>query len=169
MYVTLGIILLFFVWALSSFGQKKTMTREELRERMHQRMRDHLIQGFGSQEDIFKDMDTLFNEPLVSQNFQSEWAETSSGRRLTLTPKTPEQKLDLKIENGIITIKGETKEEGMVSEFTNSFSVPDDCDPGRVKISQGKGTIIVDLPFIKTEPKKEVLKPIKPSESDIQI
>lgn len=175
MYVTLGIILLFFVWAFSSFGQKKITTEDEalkrhmqMREQMHQRLRDHLIQGFGNDEDIFKDMEQLFGESMtldMPSHFKSEWSETSTGRRLVVTPKTPEQKLDISIANGMITIKGG---EGR-SNFSSSFSVPQDCDASRVKMSQGKGTIIVDLPYLKNEIKKETFRPVAPSKDDVQI
>lgn len=169
MYVTLGIILLLFVWAFSSFGQKKILSPEEetlrrhmqLRDQMHQRLRDHLIQGFGSDEDIFKDMDQLFNDTMITDmpaHFKSEWSETSTGRRLVVTPKSPEQKLDIQIQNDMITIKGGEAN----SSFTSSFSVPQDCDGSRVKMSQGKGTIVVDLPYTR-------LKPLAPSKDDVKI
>jgi len=70
MYVILGLILVAFLWALSSLGQKsqdlsqQMQKRLELREEMHRRMMDKLLRGVGPDQDLFKDMEQMFEESM---------------------------------------------------------------------------------------------------------
>lgn len=198
MYVTLGVMFLLVFWAFSSMGQKTTapnseleqlQKRLELREEMHRRMMDKLINGNGPDQDMFKDMERAFEEVFSdsftgvdsftphAQNFKAEWTETSSGRTLVITPKTPEQKLDINVNNNMVTIKGETETKSAQGSskmsFNNSFSVPGDVDAKKVIMGQKDGKILVQFPYVSvksvTIPPKNERKPLPPNENDVSI
>jgi HSP20 family molecular chaperone IbpA len=202
MYVTLIILFSFLFWAVSSFGQKKTppknkldtlQKRMQLREEMHRRMMNKLINGIGNDEDLFKDLEQMMNESFQDaftdmESFESfsfsggigseaqyktEWTESSQGRTLTITPTRPDQKLDLNVQNNMVTIKGKSEN----SEFSGSFNVPNDCDSSKVKMSQKDGKIVMEFPYKvakkivspQNPPIKDERIPIKPSENDVTI
>lgn len=205
MYVTLAAILLLFIWAISCLGQKITSDdkganfdrmkrRMELREEMHRRMRDKLLHGIGPDQDLFKDIEQMFEDSMSdafsgldqfqidSDNFKSEWMESKTGRTLVIIPKEKDQKLNIDVSDAAITIKGETQHKTATSTysstFSNSFPVPDDCDGTKVKMDQKDGKILVQFPF-KTgksvttpriqPPKEEERKPLPPSEGEVTI
>jgi HSP20 family molecular chaperone IbpA len=199
MYVTLGVIFLVFlagfilVGRMISFAQNPIddglRKRLELREEMHKRIRDKLIYGIGPDQDMFKDIEQMFEESMSeslsgfsvrSNAFQTEWQENSSGRTLIITPQSPEQKLNIDVNSSMITIKGESVQKSngstVSSSFSNSFSVPDDCDGSRVQMDQKDGKILVHLPYRSSKTqlpeiklKKPERKPLPPSTDDVQI
>ncbi len=199
MYVTLGVIFLVFftglmlVGRMISFAQNPSddgfRKRMELREEIHKRIRDKLIHGIGPDQDMFKDIEQMFEESMAeslsglsvrSNAFQSEWRENSSGRTLIITPQSPEQKLNIDVNSTMITIKGESVQKNngstVSSSFSNSFSVPDDCDGSRVQMDQKDGKILVHLPYRNSKTqipeiklKKPERKPLPPSTDDVQI
>lgn len=201
MYLTLAILLSLLLWAVTSFGQKNKTSdpaidsmqkRMQLREEMHRRMMNKLLHGIGPDEDLFKDLEQMLEESMtdslqgldsldsigaVTSNYQTEWQEDKKGRTLIVTPQNPDQQLDINVQNDVITIKGKkeikTPQGSSVSSFANSFSVPGDCDPGKVKIRQDAGRILIELPYLAvkevTLPKKPERTPIKPTEGDVTI
>lgn len=199
MYVVLTVMFVFVFYAGTLLGQQGSRPvdqdtdlmekRLKMREEMHRRMLDKLINGVGPDQDLFQDMEQFMNDVMkdtftgfdsLSQkddNYKMEWTESASGRTLNLTPKTPEQQLDINVSNGLIIIKGKVEEKRQngiaVSNFTNSFNVPGDCDPGKVKISQDKGKILVAFPWRSAKPAeikpKQDRKPIPPSKTDVPI
>lgn len=201
MYVVLGIMFLFVFWAGALMGQQSSRPvddkesasmekRLKMREEMHRRMMEKLLKGTGPNEDMFKDMEQFLDEVMTdsfsgfdsftrttAQNYKMEWSETSVGRVLTITPQSPEQKLDIDISNGLVIIKGKTENKSgnsvSISNFSNSFNVPGDCDPSKVKIDQKDGKILVQFPFWNSkaisDKQKNDRKPIPPSDSDVQI
>lgn len=201
MYVVLTIMIAVVFWAGTLLGQQGSRPvddqtsdlmekRLKMREEMHRRMMDKLLHGKGPDQDMFSDMEKMMEDLMSdsftgfsslnmssSSNFRMEWLESSAGRTLALTPKDPKQNLDINVSNGLIIIKGKSEEKTphgvSVSNFTNSFNVPDDCDPSKVTIEQKEGKILVQFPFRKAraidlKPKDE-RKPLKPSKSDVQI
>lgn len=201
MYVVLGIMFLFVFWAGALLGQQSSRPvddkesasmekRLKMREEMHRRMMEKLLKGTGPNEDMFKDMEQFLDEVMTdsfsgfdsftrttAQNYKMEWSETSEGRVLTITPQSSEQKLDIDISNGLVIIKGKTENKSgnsvSISNFSNSFNVPGDCDPSKVKIDQKDGKILVQFPFWDSraisDKQKNDRKPIPPSDSDVQI
>lgn len=200
MYVTLAVIFLLMVWAISALSQMgpsepqspapqnfdRMKRRMELREEMHRRMREKLFHNRGG-DDIFQGMNEFFEDAMSDfdisapqMNFQHEWSESKDGRTLVLTPQE-DQKLDIDVKSGMITIKGETKVQeensSYSSSFSNSFSVPSDCDGSKVKMSQKDGKILLDFPFkdvksISTKPnseKKHERRPLPPMEGEVAI
>lgn len=201
MYVVLFLMLAVVFWAGTLFGQQGTRPvddrpsdlmekRMKMREEMHRRMMDKLINGFGPDQDMFSDMESMMDEMLrdsftgfsslapSASNFSMEWQERSDGRTLAITPKDPGQNLDINVSNGLVIIKGKSENKSSqgvsVSNFTNSFNVPEDCDPSKVKIDQKDGKILVHFPYrtaksLQLKPQENDRKPLKPSEEDIQI
>lgn len=198
MYVTLGVMFLLLFWAFSSLGQKKTpetqeekiMKRMQMREEIHRRLIDQLMKGGTPPDDMFADMEQMMNQVMSeslsgldnfqsnSQNFSTAWSESGEGRTLAITPKSPEQQLDINVKDGFVTVQGkvETKSQygTSVSSFNNSFNVPGDCDPTKVKMDHKDGKILLHFPFrtatksITKEPKIE-RTPVPPSKEDVPI
>lgn len=215
MYVTLAVILLIGIWAITALTQtfspdpfdrqeRRAQKRAEkqaqmsermkLREEMHRRIRDMLINGQGNPDDLFADMQEEFEQSMresfadidsfqvASNNFKSEWKETKTARILEITPQSKDQKLNIDVNEEVITIKGESSQKtattSFSSAFSNSFPVPDDCDGSRVKLNSLDGKILVELPFKssakavplkKVVPPKEERRPLPPSDSDVEI
>lgn len=197
MYVTLGLMLLCAFWAGTLLGQQgsrpvddKDSTsmekRMKMREEMHRRMMEKLLSGIGSDEDLFSDMEKFMDEVMTdsfngfhsfsrttSQNYQIEWNESKEGRTLIITPKNPGQQLDINVASGLITIKGKSEQktpQGIsTSNFSNSFNVPGDCDPAKVKMNQKDGKILVHFPYRNVKSVDIDRKPLPPSENDVQI
>jgi HSP20 family molecular chaperone IbpA len=201
MYLTLALMFGLIFYAGTLLGQQKAKPqvqpptlekRMQMREEMHRRMMDMLLKGTGPDQDMFQDMEQFMDEVMsdsfsgfdsytrtTAQNYKMEWTETSSGRTLEITPKNPEQKLDINVKNGMVVIEGKSEEKtphGMsVANFSNSFNVPGDCDPARVKMDSKNGKILIQFPYItatksiETKPKAPELKPLAPSEDDVKI
>ena len=200
MYAVLLVFALMALWAVSCLGQmtfttESTQTqprpfdrmkrRIELREKMHRRMMEKLTNGSPADPSLFEDMEKEMNEVLQEDfpsnrnpNFGMEWQQTKSGRILIITPQSKEQKLEIDTKPEIVTIKGKSEQKSAqglsVSEFSNSFSVPEDCDGSRVKMSQQGGKIVMEFPYKSmqsvTVPKKnEVRKPLPPTGTEVEI
>jgi HSP20 family molecular chaperone IbpA len=202
MYVTLIVIFVFGLWTLTALSQMgsavdqsakssgtqfdRMKRRMELREEMHRRIVDKLMNGVGSDQNLFQDLEQEFEDlrpdsfsgMKPSANFSSEWVESKSGRTLVITPKDPEQKMNIDVNATQITIKGEvqhkTGNSTYSSSFTNSFPVPSDCDGSKVKMDSKDGKLLVELPYktakqvqpIKSKPINKTLTPI---EGEVQI
>jgi HSP20 family molecular chaperone IbpA len=210
LWVILALFLLASIWAVTCVAQKvvgpdedttqpfdRMKRRMELREEMHRRMRDKILFGRGSDTDLFEGMDQMFEEAFKdldtiggafdqqNANFEAVWSEDSSGRTLTLTPKTKDQQLNIDVNAQMITIKGKVEERTqagtLMSSFSNSFSIPGDCDGTKVRMSHKDGKILVHLPFHSVKavpglkptkpqaPAVEERKPLPPSEDDVTI
>lgn len=209
MYVLLGCFILVGLWAVSCLGQMtfdvqttqspsngapqgfdRQKRRMELREKMHQRMIDKLVNGNGPDQDLFGDMEKEMAEAMkeatagdyfpstINPNFGMEWEESKTGRSLFITPQSKDQKLEIDTKPNIVTIKGESEQKtpnGVSrSTFQNSFSVPEDVDGTKVKMSQKEGKIVMEFPYkvfktITTPKKEETRKPLPPSENDVPI
>jgi HSP20 family molecular chaperone IbpA len=201
MYVTLIVIVFLLLGAGTLFAQKSSrpvddhdstslQKRLKMREEMHRRMMDKLLKGVGPDQNLFQDMEQFLDEVMTdsfsgfdsfsrttAQNYKMEWSESKDGRTLIITPDSPQQQLDINVSNGLIIIKGKTEKKSAngvsISNFSNSFNVPGDCDPGKVKIDQKDGKILVQFPYRSAKPSEvkpsEKRKPLGPSGSDIPI
>lgn len=201
MYLTLFIMFIFVFSAGALLAQQGSRPvddkqsdsmekRMQMRAEMHRRMMEKLINGVGPDQDMFQDMEKFMEEVMADsftgfdtltqpavENYKMAWSESATGRTLNITPKTPEQQLDINVSNNLIIIKGKVEDKRphgiAVSNFTNSFNVPGDCDPGKVKISQEKGKILVSFPWRTAKAQdikpKQNLKPVPPSETDVPI
>lgn len=163
--------------------EQRMLRYRQLMDEAHKRLRDSLIHGFGDDDDIFKGMDQLLQDsftmgpslmPSLKKNYDMEWTETRTGRVLTIIPKDPKQQLDINVQNNMVTIKGSVEEKTpqgtSSSSFSNSFSVPSDCDASKVKMSQKNGSIVMDFPYGSAAPVKDSRKPLKkPLKGEVQI
>lgn len=204
MYVTLTVIFLMAFGAGNLLSQIDVRPvddkdssdldkRFKMREEMHRRMMEKLLKGTGSNEDLFRDMEQFLDEVMTdsfsgfdsftrttAHNYKMEWSENKEGRTLEITPKSKDQELDINVSNGLVIIKGKTETKTQsgtsISNFSNSFNIPGDCDPSKVKIDQKDGKILVHFPFWNskeiTEKQKKNSngrKPVRPSKDDVQI
>ncbi len=200
MYIVLAIMFVIVFWAGALLGQQGTKAVEDqqethvnqvlkLRLEMHRRMMENLLNGTGPDQDMFSDMEGMMNDLLKdsfgnsgamgagpSTHFKMEWVENATGRILAITPNNSKDQLDINVADGLVTIKGKNEQitaNGVTqSNFSNSLSVPPDCDASKVKIDQKDGRILVQFPYLgaKTNlPPKDGRKPLKPSSSDVPI
>lgn len=183
----------FFLVISSIFAQKQnesTEKRMRLREEMHYRLMNKLLNGIGSDTDLFSDMeqmmDEAFKESFSSGGFSSSfgnnklsmnWKENDKGRILEISPVSSGEKMDINVINGMIQIQGKTEiksESGTsYSQYSNSFSVPTDCDGGKVKMESIDGKIVLFFPYktiqeIEKKPPNK-LKPVEATEEDVRI
>lgn len=163
-------------------GQEKKLTPMELRLEMHRRMMERLLHGDGPDEGLFDDLEKMMQESFSEafKGFQdvgpqapvkTTWQESKKGRTLRIDPSDPDLKLDIKIENAQILIKGEKQRKGgekvAFSEFSYSLSTPHDVDASAVEISQEGNSIMVFLPFKKMDDKGRTPLPKRPGEVTI--
>jgi HSP20 family molecular chaperone IbpA len=180
LYVKICTIFLILAFSAGAFADQRgdqIKRREEIREEVHQRIRDMLLNGKADDPDMFKDLEeelgSLMSDSFSglnqlrdgnASNYKSEWLETKLGRTLAITPKDQNQKINIDVNATVITIKGESQQKTATSvyssAFTNSFPVPDDCDGTRVKMNSKDGKLLIELPFkslraVKVPAKKE--------------
>lgn len=190
MYVVLSVFILLFLWAFSGFTQKREpVDPMVLREELHRKMIENLFHGTHD-DALFKDMERLMDEAMKdsftgtssfsysfgAQNFETEWEEDKSGRTLYITPQSKNQKLDINVERDMVTIKGKSEVKTpngvSVSDFQNSFSIPNDCDSSKVKMDQKGDKIVMFFPWKNLKnstPKKDERVPLPKAESDVTI
>ena len=138
--------------------------------------------------DPFADMDTLFNRlmpsalarwPRVSGNGDNklEWApstdisETDQEYVIRASlPAVKKEDVKVTVDNGIITIKGERKQqkedksekyhrvESFYGSFERSFSLPENVNADAIRCESKDGVLTVHIP--KTEPQKAMPKQI---------
>jgi HSP20 family molecular chaperone IbpA len=197
MYVVLGVFFFLLLWAVTGFSQKRDREPDvdqirkqmELREELHRKILDNLLQGTHD-ESLFEDMEKLFNDAMKqslgggsafhfsfgAQNFETDWQESESGRTLLITPQSKDQKLDINVQNDLVTIKGKseikTPNGTSLSDFQNSFSIPQDCDSKKVKMTQKEGKIVMFFPWKsakKIETQKDERVPLPKADSDVAI
>lgn len=106
--------------------------------------------------------------------FKTEWQHSKEGRTIYINPTDKDQKLDIKIENGMIQIKSaqEKSSDNMRSQSvsTQMMSIPEDCDANKAQISQMDDGVKIFFPFkadIKEVPLDRI--PIKPSGDSVDI
>lgn len=201
MYAVLLLMFGLVFWAGAILGQQGSSSQDreadliekklKMRQEMHRRMLDKLLHGIGPDQGMFSDMEKMMEEMMSESfsgfssslaisgdsQFKMEWSESKAGRTLQITPNSPEQELDINVANGMITIQGKAKAESQgtvsYSNFSNSLSVPPDCDASRVKIDQKDGKLLVQFPYVKAKAlevkPKDRRTPVGPSESDVPI
>src|SRR5690606_18087642 len=131
MYVVLSLMLLSLIGAGTLLAQKISRPiddndtsgamekRLRMREEMHRRMMEKLLHGVGPDHDMFSDMESFLDEVMtdsfsgtqsfsrkMARNYRMDWAENKEGRTLIITPKGPEQKLNIDVKEGLISISG---------------------------------------------------------------
>lgn len=181
-----------------NFAQDKDLKIDQhlkARDEIHRKLIEKFFYGLDSDKDLFTDMEKLMDDMMKSApsshsfitssdaSFSMEWTEKENGRVLEVTPKNPQEQLDISVTEEMISIKGKVEEKTSqgtrLSSFSNSFSVPSDCDGSKVKMEQKDSKIIMYFPYrsgltdknsepTKVDP-KDIRKPLPPSQTDIEI
>ncbi len=168
---------------------KKELTPMELRLEMHRRIMEKLLHGNGPDEGLFEDLEKMMHESFsdafkgfqdldrsafpsaASSPVKTTWLESKEGRTLKIDPMDPDLKLDIKVEDSQIQIKGEKQRKGgekvAFSEFSYSLSTPSDVSASEVKISQKDSSILVFLPYKTVDEKGRTPVPKSPGEVTI--
>lgn len=118
---------------------------------------------------LFQDaVNRLFSEPVATRPWAPPVDILENENELVLRADIPDvdlKDIDIQIEQGTLTLKGERKfekadkgegyhrVERAYGQFVRCFSLPDTVDPDQVKADYRKGVLTVTLP------KKEVAKP----------
>ncbi|HEY4359336.1 MAG TPA: Hsp20/alpha crystallin family protein [Bryobacteraceae bacterium] len=114
-------------------------------------------------------MNRLFTEPAAGRPWVPPVDIVENENELVVKADVPDMKfedIDVRMENGILTLRGERKFEKKSENgggyhriernygaFERSFTLPDTVDPERVKAEYTNGSLTVTLP------KKEIAKP----------
>jgi len=136
--------------------------------------------GKGSDVDQFrKHINSLFDDffsPGPTGFFDTDWApavDIEEGEKGYIVraemPGMSEKDISVTVENHVLTIQGEKKEEKerkegnrlIVSErsygsFRRSFSLPRSTDPGSIKAEFKNGVLTVNVPRAKTAPDRQI-------------
>ena len=118
---------------------------------------------------LFQDsVNRLFSEPATTRPWTPNVDILENENDITLTADIPgleEKDIDIRMEDGTLTLRGERKFGGESGEkgyhriergygsFVRCFSLPDSVDPEKVKANYKAGVLTVTLP------KKEIAKP----------
>lgn len=160
--------------------------RMQLREEAHRRMREKILYGRGNTDDLFKDLDKMFNDMMndnssgfvpreeftLGGTYTSEWRSDSKGKTLIITPKNESIQLDINVKDQFITIgsKLESKDQNSYVESSSSsvIPVPYECDGGKVQMKSVDKSVHLIFPFKKNGDQND-RRPIKPSQGDVEI
>ncbi len=142
------------------YARKRADFDRKLRERIFSQANadsDRWVQEMESameelMSDSIRDIDALRRESDslglgARGGVQLSWQETKDGRTLLVTPASAEDKLDVEVLNGLITIKSERVKANMRSQSSSTQTVPGDCDGDRVKIEGKEGKLVLMFPW----------------------
>jgi hypothetical protein len=146
--------------------------REELHQKMFQALRGHDLESSMLEmekmmnemmSDLHSDMQgfSAFSAPSFQAPFRYDWRMNDVGRSLVITPSSKETKLDVKVENQLLTIQSIMKN----GEAKKIMSVPPDCDADKVKMEEKDGNLVLFFPF---KSKDSDLKPLPGAKDDVQ-
>lgn len=171
-------------WSAYAFSQSDPSERLKRYEDFHQKLRERILKGFddSSLEEMNRLVDEMMDEGLrdfpatglsrFSGGPSMSWSEGKAGRELLIIPKSKNDKLDVQVEEGMITIKISRSEGQMQSHSTHAQNVPGDCDADLVKMDSKNGGLLLFFPWKKTAPSRTPdpgLKPLKPKKDDIEV
>jgi HSP20 family molecular chaperone IbpA len=149
---------------------------------LHRKLREQMLKGFQDHDKFMQEMDSLMDQMMrdsfgqdsflksidvTSSGVTTAWSEDKEGRVLEITPADKDMKLDVQVKQGVLVIEGETRSQSSRGRFSQSQSIPSDCDPDRVEMKGEEGKLIVrfpwrkDIPEIKTQKKTSNPKPLK--------
>jgi HSP20 family molecular chaperone IbpA len=195
-FLTWSLFIFAVFWAGLILGQKNISPLEDsesdsmakrmqMRDEMHRRLIDKLFKGQGPDQGMFSDMESIMDEFMAdsftsrSSHFKMQWLDVEGARVLEITPQSPGQQLDIDVSGGMVTVKGQSQQKSsgssFVSNFSQSFNVPQDCDASKVKIESKNGKLLVIFPLLtgKTPPINKISPPKKiplpPSDEDVDI
>jgi hypothetical protein len=155
--------------AEKDFVQNEIQRFEALRKKILSRIFD----DSASEEDGFEsNFDSLLGQGFggmiqsSSSGLKMNWTESDQFRILEIEIADPNIQLDFDINKSRVQIKGtatSTTEYGKsTSQFSHSYSVPDDVDGEKAQIEQLDKKIVIKFPFLSTDtkPKQPQQKPV---------
>ncbi len=161
---TIFLLTLFLSLSLSAADDETEKSYREL----HHRLREQVLKGFQDHDQFVKEMDQMMEQMmqdsmgpngfgrmqgLAAPTLAVEWSETERGRTLEISPASKDTKLDVQVKGGMIVIESETKTRHSQGRFSQSQSIPQDCDPDRVEMGSKEGKLLVHFPWIKPDQK----------------
>ena len=150
---------------------------------LHRRLREQVLKGFQDHDSFVREMDQMMDQmmrdsfgpngfgrlqDLAAPTIASEWSETDKGRTLEISPASKETKLDVQVKDGMIVIESELISEHSQGRFSQSQSIPDDCDPEGVRMESKEGKLLVHFPWRKSDKKTSPVKskPVSPQKKN---
>ena len=181
-------LIFIFVLCITQVALAQNSQEENLRRynQLHQKLREQMLKGFddSSIEEMNRMVDEMMDRAMrdfpsmglsrFSSGLNLSWNERKDGRELIIIPKSKEDKLDVQVQNQLITIKTTKTEGNSHSESSHAQNVPVDCDADGVKMEARKGGLVMFFPWKKgqaprsTNPEPE-RKPLKPQKKDIDV
>lgn len=152
-------------------------TEKNYRE-LHRRLREQVLKGFQDHDEFVREMDQMMDQmmrdsfgpngfgrmqDLAAGTIATEWSESSRGRTLEISPASKDTKLDVQVKGGMIVIESETKTKHSQGRFSQSQSIPQDCDPDGVEMESKDGKLLVHFPWNKSDKNTLKSKPKKSS------
>lgn len=129
------------VWAQ---GPKPTgLSKQEAYERMHQKLREALING-GDPAQTMRMIEESMHELTLTTRVAQEWLPVAGGRQLTITPSRSEARLEVDVKEARISVR----EGGAVASV---IGVPVGCDGDKVKTTGRDGKLVLFFPCEGTE------------------
>jgi hypothetical protein len=140
-------------------------TEKNYRE-LHRRLREQVLKGFQDHDEFVREMDQMMEQMmrdslgpngfgrmqgLSAPTIATEWSETTKGRTLEISPASKDTKLDVQVKGGMIVIESETVTKHSQGRFSQSQSIPQDCDPDGVEMESKEGKLLVHFPWIKSD------------------
>jgi hypothetical protein len=146
--------------AENDFVQNEIKRFEALRKKILGRIFED---SNGEEEGFENNFDSLMNQGFggmiesSSSGLKMNWSETDQFRILEIAVEDPNLQLDFDINKSRIQIKGSVSTSSQyaksTSQFSHSYSVPEDVDGEKAQIEQLDKKIIIKFPFISADSK----------------
>ncbi len=160
-------------------------TERNYRE-LHRRLREQVLKGFQDHDQFVQEMDQMMDQMmrdsfgpngfgrmqnLAAPTIATEWSESEKGRTLEISPASKDTKLDVQVKGGMIVIESETVTKHSQGRFSQSQTIPQDCDPDGVEMESKEGKLLVHFPWTKSDKKtlkqnKVIPKPVSPQKKN---
>lgn len=181
--LTFFLTLLITQWTLAQSTLEERMLRYN---QFHQKLREQMLKGFDdkSLEDMNRMVDEMMDQSMrdfpsmgfsrFSSGLNLSWNERKDGRELIIIPKSKEDKLDVQVQNQLITIKMTKTEGNSHSASSHAQNVPTDCDPDRVKMEAREGGLVMFFPWTQGQAPRNInpvreRKPLKVQKKNIDV
>jgi len=193
----IGIFLILIGQALALTPEERMRARIRMREEMHQKLQQSLLQGgdpTATLNDLSQLMDSMMEESMQDMQdlsrmapsngtssllgfnrrsyFSTEWTETKEGRSLLVKPADKDTKLDVQVNGQVISIKMEVAQKSngssMTGQSVQTQLVPNDCDGDQVKMQAQDNGLVLFFPYKGSSQKEKDRTPIQGKANDIQ-
>lgn len=172
--------------AFSESSDERLKRRMQLREEMHQKMRDSLFNDFDASssfqkmdqlmdelmKDAFSDFDQSAFQLNSSNGISTHWRESEKGRILTVKTEDKDAKVDVQVNGQKITLKTEYEQKSgqglMKGQSTQMQTVPHDCDGDLVKMEATDKGVELFFPYKTGVQTTDERRPIEGNANDIQ-